>query len=516
MQQSPTGFPTELLYIFIAHCILLRDLSVRERARRLEELSPELLRILVDDFLPIIMLAAAGHLASVASAIPFDIDGRVFCSLTRFLIVHHAEPVPTLIGHSAYATLTELWLQIGQPPINLSAFASRFPADSSELSFASTSPKAKRFQLLPFDNEIFNAELSLVRVAIADGDPTASQLEFGGRGTIFSDTQHWHNQKTLLPSYLGGSDPKPLDERARRRALRNDQRFMATMQTQAATLVGASGGALKPIIIPVVGMSKSLQKNRPTAPVIKVNDHCFCANSSNANVNKQPTKKEKTKLSSADKLRQKIKDEKTSTQDGASQSWWQEQLDAMSKLTNTQKISQMNALFRNKKGQEKAMGAEMRLYRLHLEISLWLDEAEPDSPPVHDKYTVAIMRMVKDICDRRYMTPTISKALKSVLLSLGFGDYSAGLLDSCETSPDKPLKFKFRKLIKSSTNMPSHEVLCITEHPAIWQLRLFGQYMDRSMDSAPDPRVQFEPDAWQREVLDCIDNDYSLLVVGEC
>jgi hypothetical protein len=114
------------------------------------------------------------------------------------------------------------------------------------------------------------------------------------------------------------------------------------------------------------------------------------------------------------------------------------------------------------------------------------------------------------------LTPTISKALNSVLLALGFGDYSTGLLSNCETSPDKPLKFKFRKLVKSSTNMPSHEVLRITEHPVVWQLRLFGQYMDRSMDSAPDPRVQFEPDAWQREVLDCIDADHSLLVVGEC
>ena len=56
----------------------------------------------------------------------------------------------------------------------------------------------------------------------------------------------------------------------------------------------------------------------------------------------------------------------------------------------------------------------------------------------------------------------------------------------------------------------------IVEHPVEWQLRLFGEYMDRSMDSADDHRVSFQPDAWQREVLDCLDEEgHSVLVVGK-
>jgi hypothetical protein len=58
--------------------------------------------------------------------------------------------------------------------------------------------------------------------------------------------------------------------------------------------------------------------------------------------------------------------------------------------------------------------------------------------------------------------------------------------------------------------------MAINEDPVVWQLRLFGEYMDRSMDSAPDRRVSFQPDAWQREVLDGLDEPKtSLLVVGE-
>lgn len=41
-----------------------------------------------------------------------------------------------------------------------------------------------------------------------------------------------------------------------------------------------------------------------------------------------------------------------------------------------------------------------------------------------------------------------------------------------------------------------------------------GEHMVRSLDSKPDSRVNFEPDAWQRDVLDKIDRDESMLIVA--
>jgi len=38
--------------------------------------------------------------------------------------------------------------------------------------------------------------------------------------------------------------------------------------------------------------------------------------------------------------------------------------------------------------------------------------------------------------------------------------------------------------------------------------------MDRPFDSRPGDRVKFEPDGWQREVLDRLDSDESVLVVA--
>lgn len=46
------------------------------------------------------------------------------------------------------------------------------------------------------------------------------------------------------------------------------------------------------------------------------------------------------------------------------------------------------------------------------------------------------------------------------------------------------------------------------------QLEYGGPYMDRRFDPKADSRVPFDPDAWQRRVLDSIDEDNSMLVVA--
>ncbi|RDB27046.1 hypothetical protein Hypma_005061 [Hypsizygus marmoreus] len=488
----PPNFPIELLYLFTVHCVLLRSISVQERARRLEDLPQELASLLLTKFLPRLFFIASNALSVSHSS--FEVDGRVLCSLVRFVILHQPESFPALIGQPVFATVQRLWSSIGSPGINLAAFAEQF----SQFTRPSADVNAARFEvqplrLLPFDNPVFNTELSLVKVPVEEGDgpQRAPHLDFS-LGTLFSDTQHWHNQKPILPSYLGGSSPKPLDERHRRRILRQNQRFMATMQAQAGTLIGASGGSLQQIVIPAVG-SKVIQ-------------------TTSANV--KATKKEKgPKLSSADKLRQKIASQKTTSLEEASDIWWREQLNSLSKLTTNEQVTRMNALFRNKRGGERVMGAEMRLYRIHLELKSWLENPSCDSASVRDKYSVSIMCMIKEISNRQFITPTMEKALGSVLCALGFGDYVSSLLSISEPS-DRKISFKFIKLIRSKTKESYYGFMHVTEHPVIWQLRLFGEYMDRSMDSAPDRRVAFDPDAWQRQVLDCVDANDSLLVVA--
>lgn len=192
----------------------------------------------------------------------------------------------------------------------------------------------------------------------------------------------------------------------------------------------------------------------------------------------------------------------------------------MKKMPNAKRLVHLDAISRNKRSQEAALASEMLLYRLSTELVAWIDEPHPELAFVRDKYTLAVMRMLKDIYNRSVVTTAVSKALSSVLTALGFSEYIAPLESSSRSSAaggivdDRRLSFDFIKLVKSKTNTPIYQFMKITEDPTVWQLRLFGEFMDRSMDSQPDSRVSFHPDAWQRDVLDCIDEGSSLLVVG--
>lgn len=177
------------------------------------------------------------------------------------------------------------------------------------------------------------------------------------------------------------------------------------------------------------------------------------------------------------------------------------------------KIDYTNALSRNSRFQDVSMGLHMHLYKLNLLFLQWIEEERSGSSLIQDKYTISIMRAVKVILDKKYITPNASKLLATVFTVLGFGEY-IHMLAPTDEALDRPLGFKFVKLMKSKSQILVHQFMSINEHPVIWQLRLFGEYMDRSMDSAPDHRVAFEPDGWQRRVLDCIDEGQSLLVVG--
>lgn len=163
------------------------------------------------------------------------------------------------------------------------------------------------------------------------------------------------------------------------------------------------------------------------------------------------------------------------------------------------------------------------MLHIDLELRRWVGEANgvPDREKVarlRDRYTVSIMRTVKELYDKDPLTPSALKHLKTVVLALGFSSYLEGLLRSAHSpgeQEDRPLSFSFIKLWSSSKKVPVYEFMKIEEHPTMWQLRLFGKFMDRSMDSQPDGRVSFEPDRWQREVLDSLDANESVLVVGK-
>jgi ATP-dependent RNA helicase DDX60 len=248
---SAKEVPVELLFAFLAHCILLETISVHERARDVTSLHSGLIMIMLKTFLPAIFFAME---TTASSCNDFcDVDGRVYLTLVRFLTSNHTLPMEDLIGISVCERIHSLWSSFGLDPVDFGALAVRFPLSPPQKNDIIV-PKPLR--LLPFENDIFAKELAIIQVEAADDDDevhdSAPKFNFG-QGVLFSDTLHWHNNKVILPRHLGGEDTKPKNEWHRRKILKSEQRFMATLQRQAGTLTGALGLSLAQIVIPPVG-----------------------------------------------------------------------------------------------------------------------------------------------------------------------------------------------------------------------------------------------------------------------
>lgn len=231
---------------------------------------------------------------------------------------------------------------------------------------------------------------------------------------------------------------------------------------------------------------------------------------------KQGKKNEKpVKLSSKQLLLQKIQEQKLTDANESSRSWWKEKLKTLEAMPLNGQVQELSNLLRNKRAEEELLRLEMQCYHLHLELQRWIQDDNPSSPEVKDEYSLSIMRSIKQMVDKKVLTPTAQEVITTILTVFGFQQYLEGMLKGVRILEGTTPSFKFRKLVKSKTGAPIYDCLVIEEDPIRWQLRLFGEYMDRSMDSAPDSRVPFEPDAWQRKVLDCVDANDSMLVVGK-
>ncbi|KAG1840478.1 hypothetical protein DFJ58DRAFT_858214 [Suillus subalutaceus] len=492
-----------LLAVFIIHVLLLKSISVQDRARRLAPMKPDLFTSLIKSFLPRILRATEAVV--VANDASLDIDIRVFLCVLRYLSEHPAQSLSEILGPTVAKDAEDIFSELKLPHLNFSCLSVSFlPDEPYEMPIP--------LKLLPFSNPVFDEELSVVHIATegvtlpnpiepvaSSGEesdewddsstsdesadvlpsPRSSQHKTSREDTLFSDTQHWHNHRmAILPKHLGGDATAPMTEWQRNRKLRSDQRFMKTMHDQASTLTGASGAVLEQVKIP---SAASLANQRNVKPKV---------------VHARSSGKSTGKLSKADAIREQNIAKKESKQASESAAWLASRVQEMESLDGTGLEKYLKVLARNPRAREASVGAELRVYHMHRLLREWIYSASPDSSASRDKYSLLLMRLVKEVWEIGFSTKEIANAITSVLITLGFSDY----LDSL--------------LVKSKTKTTVYDFMRVQEHPIVWQLRLFGEFMDRSMDSQADARVAFKPDAWQREVLDAIDQNMSLLVVA--
>ncbi|KAH7883469.1 hypothetical protein F5I97DRAFT_1931024 [Phlebopus sp. FC_14] len=511
-----------LLFAYIIHVILLNRLSVGDRARKLEPMHDDLKNFLITTFFPKMFFSIETVVAM--SNMTIDLDIRLFISLFRFLSENRRLSLREVFGPDVAQLITTKFSTFAVPISTFAQFATSFlPRPSPPLS------ENRVLGLLPFSNKIFDEALAPLRGMAEDDHPSSvsedeseetnsdewdSDSEDKGPkkpaetqpsedpsgyfddGTLFNDTQHWHNhKKAIMPKHLGGEVAPAMDARQRKKKLRSDQRFMKTLHDQAATLTGASGAALHQIKIPPVGVAPS-QRIAKEQKLIR----------------SRPGSKAPVKQSKADAIREKVAAEKAQKIVAESSAWLKERIRHLDSQPSSSLEKLLSDMKRNPKFNEPLVATEIALYKVHRLFMQWIDDPVRESVAACDKYSVVILRTIKDIFDLGYSTNDIRKCVKNTLTTLGFTDYVESL--TIPSSQDHLLSFRFVKLIRSKTQTPVYEFMRIHEHPVEWQLRLFGEYMDRSMDSQADPRVSFKADAWQREVLDAVDKNMSLLVVA--
>ena len=291
-----------LFFAFLLHLVLLPRLSTQDRARILEPIKTEFRHQLTSSFLPNVFRSMEAAITSLNTTI--DIDVRVFVALVRFLAENNSLSVQDILGNEITKTMQEKLSPFSVPVSAFSQFATEFlpsPALASQ-----PTENSHELGLLPFSNKIFDGELAPI-LGVGDGlgarlvheeedegvesddesdtdewdtsseeevtrtahgiPPEAPSTGYFDDGTLFNDTQHWHNhKKSLLPKHLGGeAPPANVAEWQRKKKLRADQRFMKTLHDQAATLTGAAGAALHQIKIPPVRGASTEYKVIPFA-----------------------------------------------------------------------------------------------------------------------------------------------------------------------------------------------------------------------------------------------------------
>ncbi|KAJ2912887.1 hypothetical protein MD484_g7532, partial [Candolleomyces efflorescens] len=526
------------LLLAIIHFYHLPSMAIAERSQPVTKLPSTVSRSLCDKFLTPFFSRATHLLTSFGAHLSFDFDGQVFISTAIFVVrqVGASLDVQEVLGSGLYARVRSVWNRLQSRDESSEYVLPSVPEWANDLLRAATATKktSKRLpsessglRLLPFDNPVLNPHLpsvsqdpsytsdafqdyndaidNLIQSPASPAVPTSPFLHFGSvEGTMFSDTQHWHNQKPILPPHLGGKKERPANSWLAMKVQRKNQQFMFRLQMQAATITGASGSALRQLAIPSVKTPKAVKGS--LSPDKR----------GDAAARSKPTKKKEkpAKLSSKQLLLQKIQDEKQAEANDASRAWWKSKLAQLEKMDIHVQVQELGNLLRNKRAEEELLKIEMLSYQIQLQIALWIQDPQPSSPSSQDRFSLSIMRLVKQLVDGRVLTSALKDIIATILSLFGFQEYTQGMLKDARILEGVAPTFKFKKLVKSKTGAPVYDFMVLKGDPVHWQLRLFGEYMDRSMDSAPDPRVPFHPDAWQRKVLDCIDANHSILVVA--
>lgn len=342
--------------------------------------------------------------------------------------------------------------------------------------------------VLPFYSPVFDKHLVAVRVEVASAPSSTRNL-----GRIHQEIVHWHNAKRVI-----GVKPKILDPRQQKRLMRRDNFFMAEMQAYAASLTNAAGKTLEPEIITVM---KNVPGNSSN-PNSRISSDPDVKNTSKATKPKHSTKQQlmKASLASSQALKESQNAEK-----------------ALAAWRNVRRIladeKRPESLYTKLMAYERSLDAARRVFvqtevawnvlvaLIHVHVRNVRNSERLTDP--HLSLMALIWYTARKLGLTEGLFSSLADQLRSAVANLGLPDF-----DIKVTAPNR--KLTYDPDLPVLEKMPTNKL-----NPHEFQLLYAGPYMDRNLDSAKDSRVpSFQPDRWQRQVLDELDRHNSIFVVA--
>nr|POF06890.1 putative helicase [Quercus suber] len=367
--------------------------------------------------------------------------------------------------------------------------------------------------VMPFSNAVFDKHLASVR--LKEDDAAAGEQTLASH-KVFKEMTHWHNAKKPI---VVKAPPTPQSIKQEFWAAKRNQLFMAEMRTYAASLTNAVGKSLEPETI-IVGATKpavtdSDRANKGLAKRTGVEspaDSDVDSNASNSK-GKPGGKKVGGKNAAKNAGKQAMLDSIAATKAKKDEA-------AGNKIANAWQVACKNFdadkdprsryrqakdyLTRMQPAWREVVAAECELYMLSALLQFWIDVCRRGDRSKHMELTALIWNTADKITSSSSLTKQIAACIELTIRTLGLPTVPS--VDA-STLPDRKLAFTFP--------LPSKvEGLSTRLNPKDFQLIHGGPYLERSFDSAEDNRVKFQPDGWQREVLDGIDANKSLFVVA--
>ncbi|PLB45008.1 DEAD/DEAH box helicase [Aspergillus steynii IBT 23096] len=347
--------------------------------------------------------------------------------------------------------------------------------------------------VLPFSNPIMNPHLDPISLAVDKS--SESELDSGTPRT-FQELSHWHNHKRPLDN----KTKAPMSARQLAFMYRRDQWFMAEIRNYAESLTNPTGGILQPESV----FLKTMQA-RNENPSKNTSAHLSQKQASIKKVSTQRLGKSKSGGPASRAQAEAYHQTKQAKTHEKYFNAWKSSLATFEKESNYTKRYLKVTLYLKSLSMEKrkVVEPEVLTYIIHILVNLWIGECNANRKANSLHIVALIWHTVLQIRNRQDVTEIIAKCVNDTIKALR--------LPAIDVQSDfqRSLSFSFVSLSSQKRN------LSIGISPTEFQLTHAGPYLDRSMGSAPDPRVhEFEPDQWQREILDQIDARKSLFVVA--